>query len=41
MITRFVFKGQRRIFRFDYIGKEWAFVVFVVLVVVALWRLLS
>jgi hypothetical protein len=36
MITRFHFKGHRRIFRFDFLGPPWVFLAFILMVVVAL-----
>jgi len=41
MITRFHFKGQRRIFSFDYLGPPWAFLASVLLLVVVLALFLS
>jgi hypothetical protein len=36
MITRFLFEGRLGTFSFDYLGPAWAFITFVLLVVVVL-----
>ena len=41
MITRFQFKGPRRIFSFDYLGPPWAFIAFAFVLAFVLLRLLS
>jgi hypothetical protein len=41
MITRFQFKGPRRILSFDYLGPPWVFVVLISLLGVALALVLS
>lgn len=41
MITRFYFKGPRRIFTFDYLGPPWFFLAFILVLAVVLFRLLS
>lgn len=37
----FHFKGRGRIFRFDYVGQEWAFIVFAFVLALVLLKLLS
>ena len=41
MITRLVYKDRQRMFRFDYGGPPWAFLVFAFVVAFVLLRLLS
>lgn len=41
MITRFQFKGPRRIFSFDYLGPPWPFIAFVLLLIIVLGLLMS
>jgi hypothetical protein len=41
MITRFHFKGPRRILRFDYLGPAWVFFFLVLSLALVLLRFLS
>lgn len=41
MITRFHFKGPRRICRFDYLGPPVVFFAFIFILAIVLFRLLS